>query len=99
MGQLPADGESHSGSAASGVDVLDRAFAILFAFRPEDEPFIEHAIGSLEAPMSDTDLEHKFADLAEGILPAAKARKVMDLCWKVESLASAGDIVRAGVRK
>ena len=60
---------------------------------------IEHAIGSLEAPMSDTDLEHKFADLAEGILPAAKARKVIDLCWKVESLASAGDIVRAGVRK
>ena len=38
MGQIPADGERHSGSAASGVDVLDRAFAILFAFRPEDEP-------------------------------------------------------------
>ena len=35
---------------------------------------------------------------AEGILPAAQARKVMELCWKVESLASAGDIVAAGMR-
>ncbi len=59
---------------------------------------IEHAIGSLEVPMSDTDLERKFIDLAEGILPAAQARKVMDLCWKVEGLANAGDIVAAGAR-
>jgi len=59
---------------------------------------IEHAIGSLELPMSDADLELKFADLAEGILPMAQARKVMDLCWKVEGLANAGDIVAAGAR-
>ncbi len=30
---------------------------------------IEHAIGSLERPMSDEALEAKFADLADGILP------------------------------
>ena len=33
---------------------------------------IEHAIGSLEKPMSDADLERKFSDLAEGI-PAEAA--------------------------
>jgi 2-methylcitrate dehydratase PrpD len=60
--------------------------------------YVEHAIGSLEMPMSDADLERKFADLAEGVLPSPQARKVMDLCWKVESLADAGDIVRASVR-
>ena len=38
---------------------------------------IEHAIGSLEKPMSDTDLERKFADLAEAILPRQQAAKVM----------------------
>ncbi len=59
---------------------------------------IEHAIGSLEKPMSDADLERKFADLAEGILPKEQTAKVMDLCWKVESLADAGDIARAGAK-
>jgi 2-methylcitrate dehydratase PrpD len=59
---------------------------------------IEHAIGSLEKPMSDADLERKFTDLAEGILPREQTAKVMDLCWKIEGLADAGDIARAGSR-
>jgi 2-methylcitrate dehydratase PrpD len=58
---------------------------------------IEHAIGSLEVPMSDEALEKKFADLAEGILPPPRVRQVMDLCWNVEGLASAAEIARAGV--
>jgi 2-methylcitrate dehydratase PrpD len=57
---------------------------------------IDHAVGSLENPMSDRALEAKFADLADGILPAAQTRKLMDLCWNVEKLANAGDLVRAG---
>jgi 2-methylcitrate dehydratase PrpD len=56
--------------------------------------FIEHAIGSLEAPMSDQALERKFADLAEGIIPADQARRAMDLCWGVDRLANAADIAR-----
>ena len=59
---------------------------------------IEHAVGGLEVPMSDADLERKFVDLADGILPGAQARKVIEMCWKVESLASAGDIAAAGMR-
>lgn len=56
---------------------------------------IEHAMGSLENPMSDADLERKFADLADGVLPSAQARKVMELCWKVEGLEDAAQIARA----
>ena len=59
--------------------------------------YIEHAIGSLEVPMSNQALEKKFADLAEGIIPAAQARRVMDLCWGVEKLKDVGDIVRGGI--
>jgi 2-methylcitrate dehydratase PrpD len=59
--------------------------------------FIEHAIGSLEKPMSDKDLEKKFSDLADGILSAAQTRRVMELCWKVETLPNAGDIAKAAV--
>jgi 2-methylcitrate dehydratase PrpD len=59
---------------------------------------IEHAVGSLEKPMSDADLERKFADLAEGILPQQQVAKVMELCWKVEGLADAGEIARSAAR-
>jgi 2-methylcitrate dehydratase PrpD len=59
---------------------------------------IEHSIGSLEKPMSDSDLERKFTDLAEGILPKEQIAKVMDMCWKIEGLADAGDVARAGAK-
>jgi 2-methylcitrate dehydratase PrpD len=56
--------------------------------------FIQHAVGSLDVPMSDKALEVKFADLADGILPAPTIRQAMDLCWNVETLANAADIAR-----
>jgi 2-methylcitrate dehydratase PrpD len=59
---------------------------------------IEHAIGSLERPMSDGDLERKFVGLADGILPAERTAKLMELCWSVESLGSAGEIAQAGAK-
>ena len=58
---------------------------------------IEHAIGSLEAPMSDAALETKFTTLADGILPKPQVRQLMDLCWNVEKLSSPAEIVRAGI--
>ncbi len=57
--------------------------------------FIEHAIGSLEKPMSDQALERKFADLADGILPAAQAKHVMELCWKLETLPNVAEIAKS----
>ena len=51
---------------------------------------IEHAIGSQEKPLSDAALEAKFTDLADGILPAAQTRRVMDLCWEIEKASDAG---------
>jgi 2-methylcitrate dehydratase PrpD len=59
------------------------------------EKYIEDAIGSVKNPMSDQALEAKFAGLADGVIPAAQARKVMDLCWRVEQLPSAAGIAKA----
>jgi 2-methylcitrate dehydratase PrpD len=59
------------------------------------EQFIEHAIGSMENPMTDAALEAKFTDLADGVLPAARARRLLELCWKAEGLSSAADIAKA----
>jgi 2-methylcitrate dehydratase PrpD len=57
---------------------------------------IENAVGSLERPMSDQALEAKFADLADGVIPNDRARKLMDLCWGVERLADPAEIARTG---
>jgi 2-methylcitrate dehydratase PrpD len=59
--------------------------------------YIEHAIGSVEKPMSDAQLDAKFADLAAGILPVAQAKRVMQLCRSLPELKDAGDVARAGV--
>jgi 2-methylcitrate dehydratase PrpD len=59
--------------------------------------FIEHALGSVEVPMTDQQLEAKFLDLAKGLLPESQARKLMRTCWDVEKLASASDITKAAV--
>jgi len=61
------------------------------------EKFIENAIGSVKNPMTDAMLEAKFLDLADGVLPQAKAKRLIDLCWKVETLPSAADIAKAGM--
>jgi 2-methylcitrate dehydratase PrpD len=56
---------------------------------------IEHAIGSLENPMSDAALEAKFTDLADGILPPRRIQDLIALCWSVERSPDAGQIARA----
>ena len=44
---------------------------------------VEHAIGSLERPMSDADLEAKFHALADPVIGKDKARAAIDACWKL----------------
>src|SRR5262252_1814269 len=56
------------------------------------EKFVEHAVGSLDHPMSDKDLEAKFAGLANGVLSPERQRKLMDLCWNVEGLSKAASV-------
>jgi 2-methylcitrate dehydratase PrpD len=50
---------------------------------------VEHAIGSLERPMTDADLEAKFKSLSEPILGVAKTRELIAACW---SLGQAADV-------
>jgi 2-methylcitrate dehydratase PrpD len=59
------------------------------------EKFVEHAVGSVEHPMTDSDLEGKFTRLADGVLPADRIRRLMDLCWKVDTLKDAAELAQA----
>jgi 2-methylcitrate dehydratase PrpD len=51
----------------------------------KEHVFVEHAIGSLERPMSDKDLEAKFHTLADPVIGAAKASAAIAACWKIGS--------------
>jgi 2-methylcitrate dehydratase PrpD len=59
------------------------------------EKYIDHAVGSVTNPMSDKDLEAKFAGQADGVLPADQARRAMDLCWDIATLPNAGALAEA----
>jgi 2-methylcitrate dehydratase PrpD len=61
------------------------------------EKHVEHALGTVERPMSDRDLEDKFRSLADGVLSAAEASRVIGLCWRVAELEDAGELARATV--
>ena len=61
------------------------------------EKYVEHAVGSLGKPMSDSDLEAKFRGLCGGILSKAECDKLIRLCWDVGKLADAGEVARASV--
>jgi len=60
------------------------------------DKYVEHAIGSVKNPMSDQALETKFLALAGGVLPPARARHLLDLCWNVEKLDSGAELAKAG---
>jgi 2-methylcitrate dehydratase PrpD len=56
---------------------------------------IEHGIGSKLNPMSDADLERKFAGLAEPVVGATRTRELIRKTWDVGGLADAGELARA----
>ena len=45
--------------------------------------FVEHAIGSLQRPMTDADLARKFHDLVDPVLGAARADELIGLCQQL----------------
>jgi 2-methylcitrate dehydratase PrpD len=56
---------------------------------------IEHAIGSVQRPLTKEQLELKFADQAQTALPAPQVQDVMARCWDMENSQDVGEIARA----
>ena len=48
---------------------------------------VDHAIGSLQNPLSDAQLEGKFKHLVTPVLGERRAREITEMCWKVASAA------------
>jgi 2-methylcitrate dehydratase PrpD len=49
----------------------------------EVQVHVEHAIGSLQRPMTDAMLETKFHDLADPVLGAERSRQIIQACWQL----------------
>lgn len=70
-------------------DSIDEASADVTAILKDGRRvhvFVEHAIGSLQNPMTDANLEAKFHDLADPVLGASRASELIGACWKLGDL-------------
>ena len=56
---------------------------------------IEHAVGSLERPMSDANLEEKLSGLAEDMLTDARTNELIARVWSLEKLEDASVLAHA----
>jgi 2-methylcitrate dehydratase PrpD len=56
---------------------------------------IDHGIGSAARPMTNAELELKFAGMAIPVLGEARTRALMQRCWDLPNLSDAGDVARA----
>jgi 2-methylcitrate dehydratase PrpD len=59
--------------------------------------FVEESIGNLRRPLTDKQLEDKLRDQASFVLPAAQIEKLIELCWKIDTLDDVGVLVKATV--
>jgi 2-methylcitrate dehydratase PrpD len=50
------------------------------------EAVVDHATGTMDNPMSDVALEHKFLTNAAGVLPDAQVLKLRDKLWAIETV-------------
>ena len=67
-------------------DSIDEASADVVAVLHNGERvhvFVKHAIGSIENPMTNAMLAAKFHGLADGVLGADKADKLLAACWAI----------------
>ncbi len=55
--------------------------------------FVEHAIGSLQNPMTDANLDAKFHGLSDPVLGAAQTSELISACWAMGKAGSVADVV------
>lgn len=59
---------------------------------------VEHALGSLKRPLADSQLEEKFRNLSNEVLPEGQTEKLIELCWSLGRSRDVSEIARAAAR-
>ncbi|MEA5160241.1 MmgE/PrpD family protein [Cereibacter johrii] len=68
--------------------------AVTFADGSRVTKHVERAIGSRERPLSDAEIEHKFRVQSGLVIGDEAAARLLDLAWRLESLADSGEVAR-----
>ena len=86
-------------SADRDESIADRAVAVEVMLRNGERlsKTVENAIGTIERPLSDRDLEEKFRDQAQQRLSSRRIEELIDLCWRIDWLDRAGRITEAAM--
>jgi 2-methylcitrate dehydratase PrpD len=80
-------------TADSGVDEAGADVTAVLADGQRVHLRIEHAIGSLQRPLSDAQLDAKFAALVEPVLGAAKAGAIAEKCRALGALPDVHELI------
>ncbi len=64
-----------------GIDEASVDVTAVLADGRREHVFVKHAIGSLQRPMGDADLERKFHGLSDAVLGAARTAALLQACW------------------
>jgi 2-methylcitrate dehydratase PrpD len=59
--------------------------------------FVEHAIGSLQRPLSDQELDDKVRDLCEPVIGGDGARRLIDACRGVDTASSLRAVIDTSI--
>lgn len=81
-------------------DNIDEASADVTAFLTDGRQvhiFVEHAIGSLENPMTDAHLEAKFSRMSDRILGGGQTQSLIQACWALGQSADVRELCRLAV--
>jgi len=79
-------------------EAIDEASADVTAILKDgrrEHVFVEHAIGSLERPMLDAALEEKFHALADPVIGAGRANRLIAACWQLGGSADVHAVIEA----
>jgi len=95
--QVAAVRERVTAEADAGLREDEAWIAVTLTDGRRIDIHIEHALGSVDNPMSDRDLERKFIGLAGDTLPAGRAEQLLAQCWAINKLDDAAQLARLAV--
>lgn len=78
-----------------GIDKIEAHVRIVLDDGRVLEKHVPHAIGTLQRPMSDADLEQKFQALADAAFSDCHAWDVIELAWSLDRINDAASLARA----
>jgi 2-methylcitrate dehydratase PrpD len=70
-----------------GIDEASADVVAVLSDGRRERVFVEHAIGSLQRPMRDADLEEKFRHLAGPVVGADRAQALIEAAWRIGAAA------------